>query len=230
MKSLTLLAGACALVVLATSSLAAEPPKMDEASNMSYALGYQVGRDLAGTEVRDDALLKGLKDGQAGAAAKLSPEEMQAALAALETRINEQRAKAQLAAAEKAAAAGATYLAENARRDGVVTTASGLQYKVSAPGTGRKPTVSDTVTVHYRGTLVDGTEFDSSYKRGEPATFPVSGVIAGWTEALQLMQEGAKYQLVIPPALAYGDRGPLAGQVLIFDVELLSVGADAQAK
>jgi FKBP-type peptidyl-prolyl cis-trans isomerase FklB len=230
MKSLTLLAGACALAVLATSSLAAEPPKMDEASSMSYALGYQVGRDLAGTEVRDDALLKGLKDGQAGATAKLSPEEMQAALAALETRINEQRAKAQLAAAEKAAAAGASYLAENARRDGVVTTASGLQYKVSAPGTGRKPTVSDTVTVHYRGTLVDGTEFDSSFKRGEPATFPVNGVIAGWTEALQLMQEGAKYQLVIPPALAYGDRGPLAGQVLIFDVELLSVGADAQAK
>ena len=230
MKSLTLLAGACALAVLATSSLAAEPPKMDEASSMSYALGYQVGRDLAGTEVRDEALLKGLKDGQAGAPAKLSPEEMQAALAALETRINEQRAKAQLAAAEKAAAAGATYLAENAKRDGVVTTASGLQYKVSAPGTGRKPTVSDTVTVHYRGTLVDGTEFDSSYKRGAPATFPVSGVIAGWTEALQLMQEGAKYQLVIPPALAYGDRGPLAGQVLIFDVELLSVGTDAQAK
>ena len=230
MKSLTLLAGACALAVLAASSHAAEPPKMDEASSMSYALGYQVGRDLAGTEVRDEALLKGLKDGQAGAAAKLSPEEMQAALAALETRINEQRAKAQLAAAEKAAAAGATYLAENAKRDGVVTTASGLQYKVGAPGTGRRPTVSDTVTVHYRGTLVDGTEFDSSYKRGAPATFPVSGVIAGWTEALQLMQEGAKYQLVIPPALAYGDRGPLAGQVLIFDVELLSVGADAQAK
>jgi FKBP-type peptidyl-prolyl cis-trans isomerase FklB len=221
MKSLTLLAGACALAMLAASSLAAEPPKMDEASSMSYALGYQVGRDLAGTEVRDDALLKGLKDGQAGAAAKLSPEEMQAALAALETRINEQRAMAQLAAAEKAAAAGAAYLAANAKGEGVVTTTSGLQYK---------PTVSDTVTVHYRGTLVDGTEFDSSYKRGEPATFPVSGVIAGWTEALQLMQEGAKYQLVIPPALAYGDRGPLAGQVLIFDVELLSVGADAQAK
>jgi FKBP-type peptidyl-prolyl cis-trans isomerase FklB len=230
MKSLTLLAGACALALLTASSLAAEPPKMDEASSMSYALGYQVGRDLAGTELRDDALLKGLKDGQAGAAAKLSPEEMQAALAALETRINEQRAKAQLAAAEKAAAAGAAYLAENAKRDGVVTTASGLQYKVGAPGTGRRPTVSDTVTVHYRGTLVDGTEFDSSYKRGEPATFPVGGVIAGWTEALQLMQEGAKYQLVIPPALAYGDRGPLAGQVLIFDVELLSVGAEAQAK
>jgi len=230
MKSSTLLAGACSLALFAASSHAAEPPKMDEASSMSYALGYQVGRDLVGTDVRNDALLQGLKDGQAGTAAKLNPEEMQAALTTLETRINEQRAKAQREAAEKAAAAGAAFLAENAKREGVQTTASGLQYKVNAPGTGRKPTVSDSVTVHYRGTLVDGTEFDSSYKRGEPATFPVGGVIAGWTEALQLMQEGAKYQLVIPPALAYGDRGPLAGQVLVFDVELLGVAADAQAK
>ncbi len=228
MKPLTLLASAAALSVLAASSLAAEPPKMDETASMSYALGYQVGRDLTGTEVRNDALLQGLKDGQAGVAAKLSPEEMQAALTKLETRINEQRAKAQLEATQKAAAAGTAYLADNAKREGVKTTASGLQYKVNAPGTGRAPTVNDTVTVHYRGTLVDGTEFDSSYKRGEPATFPVSGVIAGWTEALQLMKEGAKYQLVIPPALAYGDRGPLAGQVLVFDVELLSVSAAAQ--
>jgi FKBP-type peptidyl-prolyl cis-trans isomerase FklB len=230
MKPLTLLASACALTVLTASSLAAEPPKMDEASSMSYALGYQVGRDLTGTEVRTDALLQGLKDGQAGVTAKLTPEEMQAALTSLETRINEQRVKAQMEAAQKAAAAGTAYLADNAKREGVQTTASGLQYKVNAPGTGRTPTVNDTVTVHYRGTLVDGTEFDSSYKRGEPATFPVGGVIAGWTEALQLMKEGAKYQLVIPPALAYGDRGPLAGQVLIFDVELLSVSAGSQAQ
>jgi len=227
MKPLTLLATACALTLLAAPAVAAEPPKMDEASSMSYALGYQVGRDLAGTEVRNDALLQGLKDGQAGANARLNPEEMQAAIAALETRINEQRVKAQAEAAQKAAAAGAAFLADNARREGVKTTASGLQYKMIAPGTGRTPTVNDSVTVHYRGTLVDGTEFDSSYKRGEPATFPVGGVIAGWTEALQLMQEGAKYQLVIPPALAYGDRGPLAGQVLVFDVELLGVSTGA---
>jgi len=230
MKPLTLLAGASALALLAATAVAAEPPKTDEAANMSYALGYQLGRDLTGTEVRNDSLLQGLKDGQAGTAARLSPEEMQAALTTLEMRINEQRSKAQVEAAQKAAAAGTAYLAENAKRDGVKTTASGLQYKVNAPGTGRTPTVNDTVTVHYRGTLVDGTEFDSSYKRGEPATFPVGGVIAGWTEALQLMKEGAKYQLVIPPALAYGDRGPLAGQVLIFDVELLGVSGGAQAQ
>ena len=197
---------------------------------MSDALGYQVGRDLSGTEVRSEALLQGLKDGQAGTAARLGPEEMQAALTSLETRINEQRLKAQREAADKAAAAGAAYLADNAKREGVKTTASGLQYKVNTPGTGRAPTANDTVTVHYRGTLVDGTEFDSSYKRGEPASFPVSGVIPGWTEALQLMKEGAQYQLFIPASLAYGERGPLANQVLVFDVELIKVGAAEAGK
>jgi FKBP-type peptidyl-prolyl cis-trans isomerase FklB len=230
MKRLILSASALALPVLALTAFAAEPPKMDEAASMSYALGYQLGRDLVGTEVRNEALLQGVTDGRSGTPAKLNPEEMQAALTALEGRINEQRAKAQAEASQKAAAAGAAYLADNARREGVTTTASGLQYKVVKPGAGRTPTANDTVTVHYRGTLVDGTEFDSSYKRGQPATFPVGGVIAGWTEALQLMQEGAQYQLVIPPSLAYGDRGPLAGQVLIFDVELLSATAEAQAK
>jgi FKBP-type peptidyl-prolyl cis-trans isomerase FklB len=230
MKPLALLAGACALPLLAVTSLAAEPPKPDETANMSYALGYQLGRDLVGTELSNESLLQGITDGRSGAAARLDPEAMQAALNSLEQRINEQRAKAQAEAAQKAAAAGTAYLAENAKREGVTTTASGLQYKVLKPGTGRTPTANDTVTVHYRGTLVDGTEFDSSYKRGEPASFPVGGVIAGWTEALQLMKEGAQYQLAIPPALAYGDRGPLAGQVLLFDVELLSAAADGQAK
>jgi FKBP-type peptidyl-prolyl cis-trans isomerase FklB len=230
MKRLILSAGALALPLLAATTLGAEAPAMDETASMSYALGYQLGRDLAGTEVRNEALLQGITDGRSGADAKLSPDAMQAALTTLEQRINEQRAKAQAEAAQKAAAAGSAYLAANAKREGVTTTASGLQYKVVKPGTGKTPTPTDTVTVHYRGTLVDGTEFDSSYKRGQPATFPVGGVIAGWTEALQLMKEGAQYQLVIPPGLAYGDRGPLAGQVLIFDVELLSTSADAQAK
>jgi len=116
-----------------------------------------------------------------------------------------------------------TYLAENGKKPGVTTTASGLQYKVITPGTGRKPTASDTVTVNYRGTLVDGAEFDSSYARGKPATFPLNGVIAGWTEGVQLMQEGGKAQLVIPPSLAYGDKGELANQVLVFEVELIKV-------
>ncbi len=122
---------------------------------------------------------------------------------------------------------GEAFLTENAKKEGVVVTASGLQYKVLEAGEGDSPMPSDVVTVHYRGTLVDGTQFDSSYDRGQPATFPVGGVIAGWTEALQLMKPGAKWQLVIPADLAYGERG--AGQVigpnstLLFDVELISV-------
>lgn len=230
MKRLMLSACALALPLLVTTTFAAEPPAMDETSSMSYALGYQLGRDLAGTEVNNQALLQGLGDGRSGTEPKLGPDAMQGALATLEQRINEQRAKAQAEAAQKAAATGAAYLAENAKREGVVTTASGLQYKVITAGTGRAPTPDDTVTVHYRGTLVDGTQFDSSYDRGEPASFPVGGVIPGWTEALQLMKEGAKYQLAIPPALAYGDRGPLAGQVLLFDVELLGIAAAPQGQ
>jgi FKBP-type peptidyl-prolyl cis-trans isomerase FklB len=230
MKRLILSAGALALPFLAATTFAATPPAMDDAARQSYALGYQLGRDLAGTEVRNEALIQGLADGRSGAATKLTPEEMQAALASLEKGITAQRAKQQAAAAEKAAAAGTAYLAENAKREGVKTTASGLQYKVIKPGAGRSPTATDTVTVHYRGTLVDGTKFDSSYDRGQPASFPVGGVIAGWTEALQLMKEGAQFQLAIPPGLAYGDRGPLAGQVLLFDVELIGVSTEPPAK
>jgi len=230
MKRLMLSTCALALPLLVTTTFAAEPPAMDETSSMSYALGYQLGRDLAGTEFDSQALLQGLGDGRSGAEPKLGPDAMQGALATLEQRINAQRAKEQAEAAQKTAAAGTAYLADNARREGVKTTASGLQYKVIKAGSGRSPALNDTVTVHYRGTLVDGSEFDSSYKRGQPATFPVSGVIAGWTEALQLMKEGAQWQLVIPPALAYGDRGPLAGQVLIFDVELIGAAAAPQDK
>jgi FKBP-type peptidyl-prolyl cis-trans isomerase FklB len=228
----TVAAAALPFLLLATSAAPAATPTpaaMDEAARMNYALGYQLGRDLAGTELRSDSLLKGIEDGRTGSPAKLNDAEMEAALNELQARINAQRAKTQAAEAQKSAAAGAAYLAENAKRTGVTTTKSGLQYKVVTAGTGRAPTPSDTVTVNYRGTLVDGTEFDSSYKRGQPATFPVAGVIAGWTEALQLMKEGAKYQLAIPPGLAYADRGPLANQVLLFDVELIKVEAGAPA-
>jgi FKBP-type peptidyl-prolyl cis-trans isomerase FklB len=209
---------------LATSVLAAEPA-MDEAARMQYALGYQLGRDLVAVEPRPQDMLKGLEDGRTGGKAKLSEEEMSAALASLQQKVGEQRAKEQAAASEKAAAAGKAYLAANAKKPGVTTTASGLQYQILTAGTGKTPVATDTVTVHYKGTLVDGTEFDSSYKRGQPASFPVSGVIPGWTEALQLMKVGSKAQLVIPPELAYGSNGPLANQVLLFDVELLGAMA-----
>lgn len=130
--------------------------------------------------------------------------------------------------AQSAPEKGKTYLAENAKKEGVKTTASGLQYKVLQEGTGKSPKATDTVLVHYRGTLLDGTEFDSSYKRKEPIEFPLNGVIAGWTEGVQLMKEGAKYQFVIPSDLAYGRRGTPGGPIgpdetLIFEVELLKV-------
>ena len=231
MKRLILSAGALALPWLAATAFAADPAAMDDASRQSYALGYQLGRDLKGADLRGDAITQGLKDGSAGAPAKLTDQQMQEALAALDQRIATERAKAQTAELEKSLAAGNAYRAENAKKPGVQTTASGLQYKVAKAGTGRTPTAADTVTVNYRGTLVDGTEFDSSYKRGEPATFPVAGVIPGWTEALQLMKEGAQYQLVIPPDLAYGERGAGGvippGATLVFDVELISVGSEA---
>ena len=132
------------------------------------------------------------------------------------------------AAADENVKTGAAFLAANKSKPGVTTLPSGLQYKVLTAGTGPKPTASDTVTVNYRGTLISGKEFDSSYKRGQPATFPVGGVIKGWTEALQLMPVGSKWQLFIPADLAYGDRGAGGdigpGETLIFEVELLSIG------
>jgi FKBP-type peptidyl-prolyl cis-trans isomerase FklB len=213
---------------LATAVRAAEPA-MDEAARMQYALGYQLGRDLVAIEPRPQDMLKGLADGRAGKA-KLTEQEMGTALASLQQKVAEQRAKEQAASSEKALGAGKAYLAANAKKPGVTTTASGLQYQIITPGTGKTPAVGDTVTVHYKGTLVDGTEFDSSYKRGQPASFPVNGVIPGWTEALQLMKVGTKAQLVIPPELAYGSNGPLANQVLLFDVELIgAIATPAEA-
>lgn len=218
----------CAMLIVG-STLAASVPAaettMDEAARMQYALGYQLGRDLVAIEPRPQDILRGIEDGRSGGQAKLSQDEMSAALAGLQQKVTAQREKEQAAASEKAAAAGKAYLAANATKPGVTTTASGLQYQVVTEGTGRTPAIGDTVTVHYKGTLVDGTEFDSSYKRGQPASFPVAGVIPGWTEALQLMKVGTKAQLVIPPELAYGSNGPLANQVLLFDVELLGAMA-----
>jgi FKBP-type peptidyl-prolyl cis-trans isomerase len=222
---------ALSLALLTTVASATDPaPLTDAVSKTSYALGYQIGRDVRGVEIRPEAVVQGLQDGAAGTKPKLTSEEIAALMQKLQQDADTARAKRQVEHLKEAAAAGTAYLAENAKKPGVTTTASGLQYKVITPGTGKKPTASDTVTVHYRGTLVDGAEFDSSYSRGQPATFPLNGVIAGWTEGVQLMQEGGKSQLVIPPALAYGDKGELAGQVLIFEIELIKVGPPAAAK
>ena len=221
-----------ALALPAAASRAADAPAaapMDEAAKMYYALGYRLGGDLKGTEPRPDALLRGLEDGRSGAAPRLSAEEMDASFDALGQQVNAERARSAAEAAKKDEASSAAYLAENAKKPGVKTTASGLQYRVIQEGTGPTPGAGDSVTVNYRGTLIDGTEFDSSYKRGQPATLQVSGVIPGWTEALQLMKQGAKWQLFVPPQLAYGASGPYANKLLIFDVELLDAKAAAPA-
>lgn len=195
----------------------------------SYIIGLNLGQSLKAQEVpvKADLIIQGLRDGLGGANPLLTPEEIQAAMQEFQQQLMSQQQAKREAASEKNMKESQAYLDQNKAKAGVKTTASGLQYEVVQEGSGESPKPTDKVTVHYRGTLPDGTVFDSSYDRNEPATFPVNGVIPGWVEALQLMKPGSKYRLVIPPALAYAERG--AGndigpnQVLIFDVELLSV-------
>lgn len=191
----------------------------------SYAIGHDIGRRMKsqGIEVDTTALAAGMSDTFAGSALKMSDTEMQLALQDM----GALRATSKNPAAASATSAkGKEYLDANKAKPGVIVTASGLQYKVITPGSGPSPTAASKVKVHYRGTLIDGTEFDSSYQRGQPAEFGVGQVIRGWTEALQLMKKGAKYQLTIPSELAYGDReSPKipANSVLNFEVELLDI-------
>ena len=212
-----------------------------EPQKTSYAIGVDVVRTLKqqGIEIDPQFLAAAIRDAGAGGALLMTPEEMTATLTALQQtqRAKQQAQAGKLQEAKKAAgtaneAEGKKFLDENKGKPGVTVLADGLQYKVLTAGTGATPKATDTVTVNYRGTLTNGTEFDSSYKRGEPATFPVGGVIKGWTEILQLMKAGSKYQVFIPSALAYGERGAGAdigpNATLIFDIELISV-ADAAA-
>jgi FKBP-type peptidyl-prolyl cis-trans isomerase FklB len=221
-----------AAVSLTSICLAQDKPQLkDQKDKASYSIGYDIGSTFKkqNIELNTDALFSGLKEGLAGKEATLSKEEREKTLEVFQKEMMEKQAAASKEAATKNAAEGEKFLAENKTKEGVKTTASGLQYKVLKEGSGSSPKETDTVVTNYKGTLLDGTEFDSSYKRNEPATFPVNRVIKGWTEALQLMKPGAKYQLFIPAALAYGERG--AGRdigpnaTLIFEVELLSVKA-----
>lgn len=197
----------------------------NQKEKVSYIIGMDIGGNLKrqSVDVDPNILAKGIQDALAGTKPVLSQEEIQETMMAFQK---------ELMAKQKER--GETFLAENKKKEGVKTLQSGLQYKVIRAGTGKKPKSSDTVTVQYRGTLIDGTEFDSSYRRGQPATFQVSGVVPGWTEALQLMEEGAKWQLFIPSKLAYGERG-MGGLIgpnatLIFEVELISVQENKQEK
>jgi FKBP-type peptidyl-prolyl cis-trans isomerase len=205
------------------------PPLTTLADSASYAVGMQMGASLR--QVRDEiameALIQGIRDMAQGDSLRLTETDARRVVQTFAAQVRERQEKGQTAVADSNTRAGDAYRAENGKRDGVQTTASGLQYEVVTAGTGPKPTVEDRVRVHYRGTLIDGNEFDSSHRTGEPVTFQVGGVIPGWTEALQLMPVGSKYRLVIPPALAYGaqgappDIGPNA--TLVFEVELLAI-------
>lgn len=200
----------------------------DQDAMLNYSIGYQVGNDfrLQEFELRPEMVIKGIEDAVNKSSPAMTPAQMRQSMAELGKRKMEfnKRRRENL---KNASDNGKDYLAQNAGKKGVVTTASGLQYKIIKQGQGKSPTASDQVLVHYRGRLVDGTEFDSSFKRNRPASFKVNQVIKGWTEALQLMSPGAEWQLTIPPELGYGARG--AGRlippnsILIFDVELIAV-------
>ncbi|NIP72710.1 MAG: FKBP-type peptidyl-prolyl cis-trans isomerase [Gammaproteobacteria bacterium] len=215
------------LVAVAAAPLAlAEDVELgSEQQKFSYAIGYQIGQSLQreGIEVEVPALVQAITDVLSGAEARLSPAQMQAAV----RNFQQQKAQERQATAQRNKEAGEKFLAANREKEGVQELPSGLQYEVMQEGTGDTPKADDMVEVHYRGTLLDGTEFDSSYSRGKPTTLPLSGVIKGWQEALRHMREGAKWKLFIPPELAYGERG--AGEnigpneTLVFEVELLSV-------
>jgi FKBP-type peptidyl-prolyl cis-trans isomerase FklB len=201
----------------------------DSKSKVSYVIGYDVGENLKkqGVDIDPEIFMRALKDATSGNPSAMTSDERLQTMTALQQEVKKRHEEELKKAGEANKKAAEEFFAENKKKEGVVTLPSGLQYKVITEGTGKTPKATDTVTVNYRGTLLDGTEFDSSAKRGQPATFRVNGVIKGWTEALQLMKEGSKWQLFIPADLAYGARG--AGRVigpdaaLVFDVELLSV-------
>ncbi len=202
----------------------------------SYALGMNLGMSLKKQSVEVDPVIlsQGLKAALAGGKALLSPEEAQATLMEVQNDLRKKQQEKMQVAGEANKKEGAAFLASNKTKEGVVTLPSGMQYKILKEGTGPKPTATDSVVCNYRGTLINGTEFDSSYKRGQPATFPVVGVIKGWTEALQLMPVGSKWQLFIPSELAYGERGA-GGDIgpnatLIFEVELMSIAEKPKAE
>lgn len=204
--------------------------KIKKMDKVSYALGMGIGRqlnDMGAESLNIDDFAQAIKDVMAGGKTQLDAYEAQVIVQEF---FQKQEEKQRASAAERHKALkqqGEQYLAENGKKDGVVTLPSGLQYQVLQEGNGRKPKATDQVKCHYEGMLVDGTLFDSSIQRGEPATFPLNGVIAGWTEGLQLMQEGAKYRFFIPYHLGYGERGAGASippfAALVFDVELIEV-------
>jgi FKBP-type peptidyl-prolyl cis-trans isomerase len=209
-------------------------PLKDEKDKISYGYGMEIGKNLKrqGIEINPDLLAQGLKASLAGEKTLLTEDEVRQTMMAFQQKMQAARMEKQKKEGEENKTKGDAFLAENKKKEGVQTTASGLQYKVITKGSGPIPKADDTVKTHYRGTLIDGTEFDSSYKRGEPASFVVTQVIKGWTEALMMMPVGSKWQLFIPGDLAYGPGGRPGippNATLTFDIELIGIEPKAEA-
>ena len=233
-----LMSGVLSLLIGAGSVCAADQPKelANDEQKLSYAMGLDLGEYFKGLEEKFDLniLQQGIVDGYNGNKALLNPADAAAIQQAFAKRQQEKQVKKAVAMVQKNRKAAEEFLKANKAKDGIVETKSGLQYKISKKGSGKKPQPTDTVKVHYKGSLIDGREFDSSYKRNEPAVFQVNQVIAGWQEALPLMEVGTTAELFIPPDLAYGDRGapPVIepGSMLVFQVELLGIEAPVEEK
>lgn len=218
------------ILFLAAQVSAGEPPVFKtQKEKVSYGIGVDMSRNFKqqGLDLDADNVMKGFRDESSGGKLLMTEEDIRATLSAYQNELLQKRAQAMREAAAENKKIGEAFLEENKTKEGVVTLPSGLQYKILKAGDGKKPTEADSVECNYRGNLINGTEFDSSYRTGKPATFKVTGLIAGWTEALKLMPVGSKWQLFIPPQLAYGEQG--AGRVvgpnatLIFELELLAV-------
>ncbi len=224
------------VALFAVVAVAQETPALkSQKEKLSYALGTDLGNQLKkqSVEIDTDLFIQGVKDALSGAKGLMTEAEVRATITELSNELRKKQVEAMKQLGEKNKKEGEEFLTANKSKEGVVTLPSGLQYKVLTEGNGSKPGPDDTVVCQYRGTLINGTEFDSSYKRNQPATFPVKGVIKGWTEALQLMPVGSKWQLFVPSDLAYGERGagPNIGPnaTLIFEVELVSIKEKPQA-
>lgn len=223
MKNCIIIVSAC-LLALPVLGQEKSPQLKDQKDKVSYSIGMNIGFNLARqkVDISPDLIAAGIRDALAGKPL-LTSDQVKDVMAQFEKDMEQKQKEA----GEKNKTEGAKFLEDNKKKPGVKTTASGLEYKVLKEGSGPKPKPTDIVTVNYRGTLIDGTEFDSSYKRGQPATFPLNGVIKGWTEGLQLMSVGSKYQFFIPSNLAYGERAVSpdlgANATLIFEVELLEI-------
>lgn len=215
-----------------SSNASKEQSSLSDKEKLSYTIGQNLGRSFKQQEIDLNManFVKGIEDALSDNKPLLSSQEMSKIMMEFQKERFAKQATKRKEQAEDNLKKGQAFLEENKKKEGVVVLPSGLQYKVIKEGTGKTPTAEDKVTTNYRGTLTDGSEFDSSYSRGQPATFPVKGVIKGWTEALQLMKEGAKWQLFVPASLAYGEQGVLGGKIgpnatLIFDIELISIEA-----